>query len=377
MRINYQERHRQRSCKCWIGLLPCLVGWYTVLLLFTTHIYHKIEQSDHKQTLRARNLETGSDMIVATVSSKESTNLLRLQRDLYYRFRPMEPKTESTKKAHAKECGLPPYETYFAQAATRRSSHYEDTSLYKLFFKDTPDTSNMTFVEVGGYDGMQGSNSRFFETCLDWKGLLVEVNRKIFPMLELNRPHADVVSLSPTCRFDPLTGYRVKQGRLTNETELNATTTLLECDNPTSRLERTPGSLVLAMDQWTRSVQVPCGSLTSVILDHFANGAVTLLTVDVMGAEAWVAETLDFDKLKIDIVVLANTHPYCQAECTGRDRARRVMTEAGYILYKAALHESDLYIHPQSRFVNSLPSPKAMQDEQGWETIVHQMSKSA
>ena len=35
---------------------------------------------------------------------------------------------------------------------------------------------NGVFIELGGFEGILGSNSFFFERCLNWTGLVVEAN---------------------------------------------------------------------------------------------------------------------------------------------------------------------------------------------------------
>jgi hypothetical protein len=47
---------------------------------------------------------------------------------------------------------------------------------------------NGFFVECGAYDGVQGSNTLFFETRRNWSGLLIEANERLFrKVLTLNR----------------------------------------------------------------------------------------------------------------------------------------------------------------------------------------------
>ena len=49
--------------------------------------------------------------------------------------------------------------------------------MYETFFKNHPGF-NGTYLELGAYDGSQESNSRFFDLCLGWKGLLIKRNPK-------------------------------------------------------------------------------------------------------------------------------------------------------------------------------------------------------
>ena len=49
-----------------------------------------------------------------------------------------------------------------------------------------------TFIEFGARDGRAGSNTRFFEASLGWRGLLFEPNPAEFSNLKVNRPGAYV-----------------------------------------------------------------------------------------------------------------------------------------------------------------------------------------
>jgi hypothetical protein len=63
------------------------------------------------------------------------------------------------------------------------------------------------FLEMGAFDGVVESNSRFYERCLGWEGLLIEGNPTMFNRLikENNRPTADKLHVAPTCSDD--TGF--------------------------------------------------------------------------------------------------------------------------------------------------------------------------
>jgi FkbM family methyltransferase len=70
-----------------------------------------------------------------------------------------------------------PYEGYFSQKG-------QDKFLHEQIFKNK---KNGFFVEVGAHDGVSFSNSYFFETFLDWKGICVEPNAVFFEKLQKNR----------------------------------------------------------------------------------------------------------------------------------------------------------------------------------------------
>ena len=42
------------------------------------------------------------------------------------------------------------------------------------------------YIECGAYDGLNQSNTWYFEKELNWKGILIEPNKKIFKILKNN-----------------------------------------------------------------------------------------------------------------------------------------------------------------------------------------------
>ena len=46
---------------------------------------------------------------------------------------------------------------------------------------------NGFYIECGANDGVNQSNTWYFEKCLNWKGILIEPNKKIFKELIKNR----------------------------------------------------------------------------------------------------------------------------------------------------------------------------------------------
>ena len=65
---------------------------------------------------------------------------------------------------------------------------------------------NGFFVDLGAYDGIQTSNTYFFEKYLDWDGICVEANPIFFEKLNLNRKSKNlnyaVSDHEGSCMFD-------------------------------------------------------------------------------------------------------------------------------------------------------------------------------
>ena len=68
-------------------------------------------------------------------------------------------------------------EKYFSQAG-------QDKIIKEFFFKNK---KNGFFVEIGAFDGIQGSNCYHFEKFLNWDGIAIEPSRIQFEKLKKNR----------------------------------------------------------------------------------------------------------------------------------------------------------------------------------------------
>ena len=65
------------------------------------------------------------------------------------------------------------------------SQKYEDIFLYEHYFKDY---KNGFFIELGALDGIEKSNTKFFEDNFNWNGILIEPHPIKSKLLNKNRP---------------------------------------------------------------------------------------------------------------------------------------------------------------------------------------------
>jgi hypothetical protein len=104
-------------------------------------------------------------------------------------------------------CGVSPDFNVWSSIphVTNRSRYGEDMKIYNLFFKDhniyndNNNNNNMTYVELGAFDGIRESNTHFYDYCLGWNGLLLEGNPVKYKELLINRPNAHKMNFAPSC----------------------------------------------------------------------------------------------------------------------------------------------------------------------------------
>lgn len=313
----------------------------SVLLAFITFVGSSaVFSSLMLQETRKISEKVGAHLVVPShVRGAENTALKDMAQgkeerlDRYkqaYQHRP----PESSQVGPDSSCGSSPlFEEYFAQKGSKqRSANGEDAKIYKLFSKIFQTIGNNgSYVEMGAYDGVQESNSRFFDICLGWSGLLIEANPTMYQKLLSNRPHAHRMSFAPSC----------------NATQEANNHTLQFHDYPLTNAGLS-GSALTYKDRHV--VDVPCGSLTPVLLDIFEGGHVDFFSLDVEGSEPSVVENIDFDKVFIELLMVEHSNTHCGSKCESRDRVRTRMQQASYTRYSNVIMKSDLYIHPRSKY---------------------------
>ncbi|KAL7581349.1 hypothetical protein ACA910_006106 [Epithemia clementina (nom. ined.)] len=236
-------------------------------------------------------------------------------------------------------CGtFPSFSNWFNKLNSKgRSRHNEDSIIYNTFFKDASSTPHGTYVEIGAYDGVEESNTRFFDVCLGWSGLLVEGNPIMWNRIAQNRPTAHRMSFIPSCSVA--------------EQAANKTIPFHPIGSTNTGVEAQDRGVRLVYNRRTDFVQVPCGSLTQVFLDVFPQGRVSFWSLDVEGSEHLILEKMDFNKVFVEMLMVEVQNSFCRVNepCESRDRSREILqTKNGYIRFSGRIPASDIFIHPLS-----------------------------
>ncbi|KAL3911633.1 MAG: hypothetical protein SGILL_007204, partial [Bacillariaceae sp.] len=239
------------------------------------------------------------------------------------------PKDRLLRPLPSKICGgAPDFDEYFEQDFMSRSRFHEDKAIYNLFFKDQimNDTQTGTYIELGAFDGMRESNTRFFEECLGWKGLLLEGNPERYMALIGNRPFSHRMNVAPSC---------------------------------SAEYERVNGTISFHAFPWTNAglqgvtsayvnkttIEVPCGPLGPILADVFeGHESINFFSLDVELAEKMVLETIDFSSIpRIDILMIESANTMCpEGKCQSTQDVRTLMHAAGYLRYEGVIRDSDL-----------------------------------
>jgi hypothetical protein len=236
----------------------------------------------------------------------------------------------------ASECGKSPdFEDFFKLSLKERSRFNEDKIVYETLFKNKMNGNDTgTYVELGAFQGRTESNSAFFDLCLGWKGLLIEGNPVHYSTLVQNRPHAHKMSFAPSC-----------------DAQFEAINKTVEFHAKRFTNAGLRGQ-AKAYDG-TSTVPVPCGPFGPVLQDVFEEEQrIMFFSLDVEGAELMVLDTINFDKIIIEVMMIEVENSFCRKKttCETRDRVRAKMTALGYQRYEGVVRASDIHVHPRSRF---------------------------
>lgn len=154
------------------------------------------------------------------------------------------------------------------------------------------------FVDVGAHDGVTFSNSLYLERERDWRGVCIEPNPNVFPVLRANRPLATCLpyAVGPTSARVP---FRVLSG----PSEM-----LSGIDSNYGRRHRGRIDRELARDGGESVVrEVEVRPLRRLLVDAGIE-KVDLLSVDVEGGEVGVLQSIDLREFRVGVVIVENNY---------------------------------------------------------------------
>ena len=192
-----------------ILILTMVAGAIALLSSKTLSTMIAVDQSIRVMTVSMKTLQSNPlDLIVPATKwqdQEKEEKAEKAERMAYYKTRyqyqpPQGTAAFTTRSETEALCGRhPQYDKWFAWDYHKRSRLNEDRLIYETFFKNDNSSrpQEVTYVEIGAYDGSQESNTNFFDTCLGWSGLLVEGNPNMWDRLTKNRP----LLLSPRAKI--------------------------------------------------------------------------------------------------------------------------------------------------------------------------------
>lgn len=244
----------------------------------------------------------------------------------------------------------------------------EDCKIYKRFFKDDPKwRRGGFFVEMGGLDGHTFSNSLIFEQCLNWRGMLIEAHPTSYLKMIENRPCTWNVwgAVCPPDN-DGITPSHMYMVHDFVEQAINFTA--IEEHNAVQ-----PGDATALRVKLT-----PCRSMSSILREARVT-TIDFFSLDVEGAEFSVLESIDFNAVRINVLMVESamlgnrneSSPNHYNSTLKMEKIDRLLTSPPANMVRLAtrgalvpacqrkrkglmvrvydLHDSELYVHPDFR----------------------------
>lgn len=203
--------------------------------------------------------------------------------------------------------------------------HGQDKYLHEEIFGNK---KNGLFVDVGAYDGIESSNTLFFEESLGWDGICVEPLPKAFSRLMLNRKCLCINKCASNCQGKaefmhviPVKEIRNHgQERVPNFEKLSGLTQFYSLEHKElidRTLERVGGRKEV--------FEAECMPIND-ILSQLSSAKIDLFSIDTEGSELHILKAIDFTRFDIQVIVLEVLYP--------SEELSRFMKKIGYTFLK-------------------------------------------
>lgn len=217
--------------------------------------------------------------------------------------------------------------------ASYKSQYGQDKFLNEHVFKNK---KNGVFIDIGAHDGVTYSNTYYFEKELGWTGICIEPHPVVFSQLLKNRK----ARCYPVCiakengliEFTKIEGPEKKIIGVSDHIEMLSGITTKYDVRHSDRIENELASYGGKKE----IITVPARTLTSV-LEESKVTTIDLLSIDVEGAELDVLLSIDFNRFKIQCILVENNYPDTFKE------VKDLLLRTGY-RHDASIHIDEVFI---------------------------------
>lgn len=174
------------------------------------------------------------------------------------------------------------------------SQYDQDKWLFENYFKDK---KTGFFLEIGADDGIDKSNTKFFEE-LGWDGMCIEPSHKRFNLLTNNRncicENYAISNEVGEVEFMDISGWGKGLSGIINNYD----------DRHKSRIQQ---EIKHSENKGNETIKVKTELLTN-LLDKHGISEIDFCTIDTEGGEFDIIKSIDFDKYKINIILVENNY---------------------------------------------------------------------
>ena len=153
------------------------------------------------------------------------------------------------------------------------------------------------FIDIGAYDGVNISNTLFFEQVLFWKGICIEPNPIVFEDLKINRQcvclNCCVSDKKGYFKFLSVSGWGIMLSGLLDFFD----------EKHLQRIERT-----IAEHGGSKEIINVSAMPLKDVFSEYSVKCVDYCTIDVEGGEISVLQSIDFSKVTIKVFTIENNN---------------------------------------------------------------------
>lgn len=181
------------------------------------------------------------------------------------------------------------------------------------------------FLDVGAYDGVEYSNTCYFERALGWRGLCIEPHPKAYAALRRNR--------SCICVNGAVSAHGGRQRFMAVYGKGEMVSGLLEMHGKMDSAK----SYIASTDSSTEEIEVACYTVDTVVRAYHID-RVDYVSIDTEGGEYDILTSIDLDRLDVEVISIENNYPDARIEW--------YLHHCGYGL-KAVLGTDEIYQRAQ------------------------------
>jgi len=200
-----------------------------------------------------------------------------------------------------------------------RSQYKQDRYLDTAIFKKK---RGGVFVDIGAHDGVDLSNTYFFEKDRGWSGVCIEPRKSAFEALRKNR----ACTAEQVCVSDH-TGTQ-------DFLEIEGSGAMLSGLVDTYQKEHRSRVAERHADDKKSVISVPCEPLENILKRHHIT-QVDYCSVDTEGSEEKILASTDLSRIPIDVLTIENNY--------GERSLRRMMRNKGYV-FVTSIGCDDVYM---------------------------------
>lgn len=193
------------------------------------------------------------------------------------------------------------------------SQYGQDKWLYENYFKNK---QKGFFMEIGADDGVDKSNTKFFEETLEWNGICIEPSPERFKLLETNRicicENVAISDNEGEAEFMDISGWGKALSGIVDKYS-------------GSHMNRIQNELKNPNNKGYNIVNVKTTTLNNLLEKHNVTD-IDFCTVDTEGGEYDIIKNIDLVRFNIKIFIVENNY--------GDESVNNYLTSNGYEMIK-------------------------------------------